>query len=274
MNRASTDTTWTYNGVLNPRLNFGEMVKLKYVGADSVSFRWNRDTSGIVIPRYVHPRTRYFEYEEEADYLPIYLALTDDMKNDYGGEVGLFIDNVCYGAEVVVGDTVQINAYILETEFDENAVVEFRYHDYNTRGGGRVKDKYRVYDTANRAFEDKKLDLSSKEIYYMISLREDDPAGGNVIPFVTSLGNNYPNPFNPSTTISYSLGEQGNVKLNIYNIKGQLVKTLVSEVKEAGRYKVIWNGDDNNLGKVSSGVYFYRMETKTGCVVKKMLLLK
>jgi len=89
-----------------------------------------------------------------------------------------------------------------------------------------------------------------------------------------SLLGNYPNPFNPETTIQYSLAETGKVKITVYNIKGQQVRTLVNEIKERGHHTVVWFGNDNRAKKVSSGVYFYKMETKSVADVKKMLLLK
>jgi len=95
-----------------------------------------------------------------------------------------------------------------------------------------------------------------------------------ITPVPSQLIGNYPNPFNPSTTIQYSLSETGRVKISVYNIKGQLVKTLINETKEAGHHTVVWNGDDSRAKKVSSGIYFYRMETMAGSLVKKMLLLK
>jgi flagellar hook assembly protein FlgD len=64
------------------------------------------------------------------------------------------------------------------------------------------------------------------------------------------------------------------VRIDIYNIKGQLVKTLVNELKEPGRYSVIWNGDDNQANKVASGIYFYRLITDGYNSTKKMLLMK
>ena len=85
---------------------------------------------------------------------------------------------------------------------------------------------------------------------------------------------NYPNPFNPSTTISFTLSHSENITLNIYNIKGQLVRTLLNDKKEAGRYSIIWDGVDEKKNNVSSGIYFYRLETSCKTETKKMLLMK
>ena len=89
------------------------------------------------------------------------------------------------------------------------------------------------------------------------------------------LYQNYPNPFNPETKIQYSIPIDGKVELEIYNIKGELVRTLVNEPQSAGYYKVIWNGKAYNNIPVSSGIYFYRLKIDDKVVdTKKCLLLK
>lgn len=90
-----------------------------------------------------------------------------------------------------------------------------------------------------------------------------------------NLAQNYPNPFNPVTTIKYSIPSQGFVKLNVYNILGQEVKTLVNEVMGAGNHQITWKGDNNFGQKLSSGVYFYRIDFNgSQQMVKKMVFLK
>lgn len=98
--------------------------------------------------------------------------------------------------------------------------------------------------------------------------------GGNIVNSDFSLGNNYPNPFNPITSIEFSLNEAGHVTLEVYNIKGEKVRTLVDENLEANSHTVIWNGTDDNLKTVSSGIYFYKMKTASFQETKKMILLK
>lgn len=86
---------------------------------------------------------------------------------------------------------------------------------------------------------------------------------------------NYPNPFNPETNISYSIPEKGKVELNIYNIKGQKVKTLVNETQVSGEHTVVWNGTNKQNKRVASGVYFYKLEVNDSkLLINKMLLLK
>lgn len=85
---------------------------------------------------------------------------------------------------------------------------------------------------------------------------------------------NYPNPFNPSTTLSYQLPDSGKIKVNIYNVKGQLVKSIYSGYQEKGTYQMIWDGKDDNNNSVSSGIYYASLKTSKQNIVKKMLLLK
>jgi hypothetical protein len=108
---------------------------------------------------------------------------------------------------------------------------------------------------------------------------EDSPAEN--IPERFTLSQNYPNPFNPTTTIPFTVnGSQFIVHspvrttLKIYNILGQLVRTLVDEAKLPGRYNIIWDGKDNSGKEVGSGIYFYQLKTKEYTDTKKMVLLK
>ena len=88
------------------------------------------------------------------------------------------------------------------------------------------------------------------------------------------LHQNYPNPFNPTTTINYSLKENSKVSLNIYNIKGQKVKQLISDQLASGGHSVVWDGRDGNNLPVSSGIYFYKLKAGDYQKVRKMILLK
>lgn len=97
---------------------------------------------------------------------------------------------------------------------------------------------------------------------------------GSVIPVEFELFANYPNPFNPETTIKYALPAKSPVFLSIFTMLGQRVATLVNEPQEPGTYSVRWNGVDEQGGKVSSGMYLYQLTTRGTSLTRKMILLK
>ena len=100
----------------------------------------------------------------------------------------------------------------------------------------------------------------------------------DLIPTKYALRQNYPNPFNPETMISFDLPEQAKVTLQVYNLMGQSIKTLVNERKVAGRYQVAWDGTNDKGLSVASSVYFYRIkaigETKEFSQKMKMMLIR
>lgn len=100
-------------------------------------------------------------------------------------------------------------------------------------------------------------------------VKNSDNAKNSSIPDAYSLSQNYPNPFNPVTKINYDLPKDGMVKLVVYDILGREVKTLVNEVKQAGRYTVEFNGSG-----FASGIYFYRIQTGNFVQVKRMVMIK
>lgn len=94
------------------------------------------------------------------------------------------------------------------------------------------------------------------------------------IPLTIKLNQNYPNPFNSSTLINFTVPQNGNVKLTIYNSLGQEVKTLKDEVMSAGDYSVQWNGLNESGSLAASGMYFYRLDYGANMKVMKMIMLK
>ena len=100
---------------------------------------------------------------------------------------------------------------------------------------------------------------------------------GSTLPKAFALAQNMPNPFNPSTTISYQIPEgKGAVEftLNVYDLRGRLLRTLASGVKGAGSYTAYWDGTTNNGQQVGSGIDFYRFVSSEFTQTRKMVLLK
>jgi hypothetical protein len=92
--------------------------------------------------------------------------------------------------------------------------------------------------------------------------------------FQIKLGKNYPNPFNPRTTINFSLDENQFTEINIFNIRGELVKNLYHKVAQKGLNSIAWNGKDNEDREVAGGIYFYKMKTENYQSIRRMVLLK
>ena len=95
-----------------------------------------------------------------------------------------------------------------------------------------------------------------------------------MIPKVFALHNSYPNPFNPVTNIRYDIPEISDVTIEIYNLAGQKIKTLVSNEHQPGRYKIQWNATNDLGSPVSTGMYIYRIKAKDFISVKRLLLMK
>jgi hypothetical protein len=123
---------------------------------------------------------------------------------------------------------------------------------------------------------DHHLGLIILEYYGPTSIDSPGDRVGN-LPKTFTLSQNYPNPFNPSTTIQYDIAATSGtvpVEINIYNIRGRLVRKLVDQEKEPGRYQVQWDGHDEQGRAVSSGVYLYRLETGNFISTRKMVMLE
>ena len=94
------------------------------------------------------------------------------------------------------------------------------------------------------------------------------------MPTEFGLNQNYPNPFNPTTSISFSMPKDGHVLLQVYDVTGALVKTLVDQTMRAGNMQATWDGTNLSGNKVASGVYLYRMAAGDFVAAKKMVLMK
>jgi hypothetical protein len=143
-----------------------------------------------------------------------------------------------------------------------------------------------VHSTTATGWNDPEYD--GWPVYYKVTALDDadnesDPASAGtatgisepVIPQVYTLYQNVPNPFNPSTVIRYDVPPGGGVvSLRIYDVGGRLVRTLVDGPESAGQKSAVWYGTDGNGSSVSSGIYFYRLDTPEGSFTNKMLLMK
>lgn len=116
--------------------------------------------------------------------------------------------------------------------------------------------------------------VTENDVFTFNPLRLLTVENKNQIPNSYKLYNNYPNPFNPQTTIKYDLQKSGKVVIEIFNLLGQKIKTLVNEDKTAGSYTTTWNGTTDKGLYAASGIYFYRIKTENFSNTKKMLLIR
>lgn len=105
-------------------------------------------------------------------------------------------------------------------------------------------------------------------------LHQNDPETISVVAPIPQIQGNYPNPFNPSTTIAFSIPETGRVRVSVYNIKGQKVKDLINTEMTRGNHKLIWDGKDTNSRNVGSGIYFFKLESGGKTSIRKAMLMK
>jgi len=132
---------------------------------------------------------------------------------------------------------------------------------------------------ADYLFRDADVEANKTYHYKLVEVSDD----GTVVELrrvsltfrlVFALDQNVPNPFNPETTIGFAIPEAGHVKLAIYDVAGRLVRTLVDGNRKAAYHREVWNGMDNNGTRVSSGVYFYKINAGRYVKTRKMVLLK
>ena len=140
--------------------------------------------------------------------------------------------------------------------------------DFNiTPSEGYVSNATITFDNIILAGENgQELDYQDSFVYELSS--------SDLIPSTTELSNIYPNPFNPSTTIDYNLSVGTDVSLVVYDMKGSIVKTLVSNFQDAGLHQITWNGKNEIGGQVSSGMYLVRMEADGQLYQQAITLLK
>ena len=121
------------------------------------------------------------------------------------------------------------------------------------------------------------IQINESNIYNLYEMGTYTPSSVNTGDYNIdnySLYQNYPNPFNSSTVIEYDILSPGNFTLNIYDIKGKLVKSFTASYSQTGKYNYTWNGKDNYNTPVASGIYLYQLEDGKNISAKKMILLK
>jgi len=255
--RATTGDPWSSDPD-DLYLNYTDMVVLKTTSAQSFPWQSSRDdTEPIIRPYAVH-----FEWEEEIDYLPIFVEFDPA---DVPDEVAVYVGGGCQGAEVVEGLNCQICAYILEE--DQGQEIEFEFW-YDGRGENERKDSYQIHENGYPVVSNTLFTGQPGE-FYTLSFNKGETI--EPVPYNFCC---YPNPFNPETTVSFSLEELSEVQIMIYNVKGQKVRTLADETFRPDDYSIVWKGKDDNGHRVGSGMYFVRLKINDELFTNKVVLIK
>ncbi len=262
--RVIPGSPWIYamqNGK-EPTLSYGDMVIVKCFSDDQ--FYWNTGADNQTPIEKELPS--HYIYTEKADYIPFYVVLNAD---NLPSEVALFVDGVCKGATVVCDSLVEIPGYILD-ETDPAPEVEILAYYENKAAVDYVR-AYNVWNPENGTYDNAPLKLSSKNHYYKLKLVDNGDGTPDITEPAISI---YPNPFNPSTTIKFCLAEPAEIKLEIFNQKGQTVKILAQGMVDSGWNSIIWDGTDSHNHKVASGLYYSKLSYSGKSVIKKMVLMK
>ena len=201
------------------------------------------------------------------------------------------------GTSAVADEDGNIHLVFQKDIPEDTLGIDGNYYTYSQDGGetwepavklGRVDHDGGYATLSNRIRKEYGIDIAFRESYSPLVNDQDTtsviyqnmpyPEATGVstvaLPEKFELLRNYPNPFNPSTNLEYSIAKTGNVKLVVYDILGNKIKTIVNSEMQPGNYKAYWNGRDLNNKQVASGVYLITLQTITGIKTIKVELLK
>ena len=225
---------------------------------------WSDDNTNSILDIIDYEPTVICNYSdvEGVEFVITGTASTDGVEavNPYYSTVKI---NKIADVEYSVNDGAWISVLAVDGSFDSLS------EDYSIRhtltGGGDYTFKVRAVDRFGRP--------TSPENYFETSIYVTD-VEEVALPEVYSLFQNYPNPFNPSTTIKYYLPTNCPVLLEIFDVSGKRIVSLINEFQDKGHYSLDWNGQDQNGNPVSSGTYFYRLKAGKETISRKMVLLR
>jgi hypothetical protein len=187
-----------------------------------------------------------------ANDYPYYLL--DDMNGNGSPEV--FFANYTVGARIIDASTSKV-IY--------SWPANYAYYGYFITPSS---------NTLKIAFRNSSNSLVVYSLGITIASSVSQQSNAGFLPSHLTLQQNFPNPFNPSTTIEYSMPHADNVSIEIFDITGKLIKTLISERQDAGEHFTLWDGSDSAGSRVSSGTYFYLLKYGNSQAARKMILLK
>ncbi|MCF7886117.1 MAG: T9SS type A sorting domain-containing protein [Candidatus Marinimicrobia bacterium] len=267
--KTQNGTEWTTPYTIHQSTHPGDPIVRRYYDASTIS---GNESCKMILGRSDHEMTlnKIYVIEKNSNGWDVdSLTLLDSLYALSASQTDKDL-NIYYEIQTANGHCIKFVQYD-ESGFSEPARFRDEYGDsiFYFIGSPETKSGPLVYQTVDR----------EKGIWYLKTAllnpeTDVDYPADQTISTEFSLFDNYPNPFNSRTIIRYTLPKSSAVKLDIYDIKGGHVKTLVKAVQNSGRYEIEWNGKDGNNMQVSSGVYFYQLKTNKFHQVKSMLYIK
>ena len=205
--------------------------------------------------KYDNWKTKYY-----TNSMTVYAQVVINDAQGISGLVGAFIGDECRGVGTIINNKRKSYATIV-VNGDKKGKITFKVFNPSTKREISIDGE----------FEFMPGEIKS-DIILLKGYTEEN--GNNLVPSTTKLYYAYPNPFNPSTVIKFDLHKDSNVILSVYNMMGELVKTITNNKFSAGSYSFRWNGKNNHNSKVSSGVYIISFRTNERADLKKVILLK
>jgi hypothetical protein len=249
-------------------MEFGKtyILELKPSAIPITNFMWT--DSRVPARKKLPKHATFFEYEQQKEYEAIDIFSLSENQNDVV-EIGVFINETCIGAAVVDEFPVQILIY---SDGYEGMPITFRAL-YQNGIVSEINPVVEAYET--KTGKKAKKILIAGQIDYVVAKLDNTRAYHNYeIPAMISSRSLYPNPFNPSTTLNFTLTNTSKVTIEVFNIKGQKVSVLFDGLLPSGNHFAKWNGLCEDKRPVSTGVYLYKISTDYHSVTGKMMLIK
>lgn len=245
---------WMY-GFRRPILRYGDSIEVRATITCDLSWNSGQERQYVKLIE-----SKYYTFEDRSDYETLIVESIEGWP-DFE-EIGVFQEDMCIGARVLEGYPIQILAY----SDPENLESELEFMIYT---GSKVQKRLKVVNIVGGTKDDNTLYPEPRAF-----LRINLIVAGDDIPTAFAIESNYPNPFNPSTTISFTIPSSAKTKLTVYNIKGQKVKELINGTMDQGKHTILLNGKDHSDRTVSSGLYFARVVHEGKSKTIKMMLMK
>lgn len=280
MYRIGTPDTlyWAYQpGSTKPYLEYGKMYRVgtrREVGSN-IDFTWQLPVHSS--SEYIRPEPEFFDYTEGPAYESIFIEEIADDEDVL--EVAVYAGDECVGASVFLGGyPLEILAYTNETHLGEELTFAIQRGDQ--RGEPVRIQQAEVRDIASGEYNFKPI-KPLRQRFSIVRLGSEEGGVETIYRPEVSLYQNYPNPVSHNmlsrsdlTQIPFYVSETREVTLTIYNIKGQLVKTLFTGQVNEGKHTIGWNGLNDQNRQVGSGIYFYRLVSGYEAITRKMLLIR